>query len=286
MTITIDDIRAAAGACLVKAGTTYREDQFAAYRKAIAAETEPNPHWVMNQIVVNAEIAEKEQLPLCDDTGIPHVIARIGEGCTLPAGWMTAIQQGVIDGLRKMPGRPMAVRGDGIQRMEQSRGLYTDPGALELAPIIVRPNEGDGFEITVLLLGGGPEIRAKTRRVFHRRSIGNILNEVSAWFAEEVGSLGCTPTVAAVGIGRSQVEASVMMLEAMAEGRLDRQSAMERQVTEAINKTGIGPLGLGGRTTALGCFLKIGPARASGVRIVSARPCCLLEPRRANLLLA
>ncbi len=285
MSITNSDIRAAARAGLIEAGTTFREDQFAAYRRAIDAESQPNPRWVMEQIVENAKIAADEKLPLCDDTGIPHVIARIGDECELPSGWMTAVEQGVIDGLRQMPGRPMAVQGNSTQRIEQSCGLYTDPGALELAPIMLRSAKGSRLELTVLLLGGGPEIRARTRRVFHRRSIANILKAVSAWFAEEVGSLGCTPIVAAVGIGRSQVEASAMMLEAMAEGSLERQSDLERQVTEEINNTCVGPLGLGGKTTALGCFLKIGPARASGVRIVTVRPCCLHEPRRATVVM-
>jgi len=285
MTITVGDIRKAARAGLIKAGTTFREDQFAAYRRAIDAESRPNARWVMEQAVENARIAEKEKLPLCDDTGIPHVIARVGDACELPAGWMTAVRQGVMDGLREMPGRPMAVQGDDVERMEQSGGLDPDPAALELAPVIVHPARGAALELTVLLLGGGPEIRARTRRIFHRRSIDTILKEVSGWFAEEVGSLGCTPAVAAVGIGRSHVEASAMMLEAMATGSLERQSDLERKVTREINNTGVGPLGLGGNTTALGCFLKIGPARASGVRIVCARPCCLHEPRRATLVL-
>ncbi|MGA2404554.1 MAG: fumarate hydratase, partial [Syntrophobacteraceae bacterium] len=69
----------------------------------------------------------------------------------------------------------------------------------------------------------------------------------------------------------------------MKEGDLSEQSLLEARVTELINATGVGPLGLGGKTTALGTFLKVGPMRASGVRIVSARPCCCFEPRRATM---
>jgi fumarate hydratase subunit alpha len=285
MKIKQRDIREAVRDCLIKAGTTYRADQLDAYRKAVASETLENPRWVLEQILENAKIAEREQLPLCDDTGIPHVIVRIGDDCNLPQAWLAAIQKGLAQGLREMPGRPMAVAGDDIQRVEQSIGLHTDPAALEPAPVIVRPGPGDQMQLTVLLLGGGPEIRAKTRRVFHRRSIDYVLDEVAAWFTQEVGSLGCTPTVAAVGIGRSQVEASALMLEAMAEGSLDRQNELEKKITAAINQTHVGPIGMGGNTTALGCFLKIGPTRASGVRIVSARPCCIVEPRRATVML-
>lgn len=285
MSFTQDDIRNAARDCLIKAGTTYRDDQFRAYRRAIERESSRNARWVLEQIVENARIAQREQIPLCDDTGIPHVILNIGEECDLPKGWPTALKEGIAQGLRKMPGRPMAVRGNDIERVEQSRGLYSDPGEMDIAPIIMRPDKGNQLKLTVLLLGGGPEIRAKTRRIFHKRSIEHVIDEVTGWLTKEIGSLGCTPTVSAIGIGRSQEEASALMLEAMAEGNLDEQDDMEKKITEAINQTQVGPLGLGGNTTALGCFLKIGPTRASGVRIASARPCCLVEVRRATAVL-
>jgi fumarate hydratase subunit alpha len=285
MSIRIGDIQEAARECLVKAGTTFRRDQLDAYRKAIEAECSENPRWVLEQLLHNAQIAEAKQLPLCDDTGIPHVIVRIGEYCELPKGWMKALQDGIARGLRDLPGRPMAVRGNSIQRVEQSCGLHQESDALEPAPLIVRPGGGDRFELTILLLGGGPEIRAKTRRIFHRRSIGHLINEVASWLTSEIGLLGCTPAVAAIGVGRSQVEASSLMLEAMADGSLDRQSELEKTVTDILNKSNVGPLGLGGGFTALGCFIKIGPTRASGVRIVSARPCCCVEPRRFTITL-
>ena len=285
MEITRENIREAAENCLVKAGTTYREDQFNAYARAIKNETSDNARWVLEQIVENAKIAQKEQLPLCDDTGIPHAIVHMGDNCPLPAGWADAIREGIARGLRKMPGRPMAVRGNGVERVEQSCGLHTDPGALDTAPIIVRPVKGNQFRLTVLLLGGGPEIRAKTRRIFHRRSMDTVLEEAASWISKEIGSLGCTPATVAVGIGRSQVEASALMLDAMTNGTLDIQTDLEQKFTDKVNESRVGPLGLGGACTALGCFLKIGPTRASGVRIVSVRPCCLVEPRRASVTL-
>jgi len=284
MEITYSAIQEAAKKCLVQAGTSYRPDQFSAYERVIETESEDTPRWVLEQIYENGKVAKSEQLPLCDDTGIPHAIAWVGEECILPAGWMKGLQQGVADGLRALPGRPMAVKGNDIERMEQSAGLYEDPAKLELAPVIIKSVPGDKLKITVLMLGGGPEIRAKTRRVYHRRSIKTILGEAASWMKQEVGSLGCTPTVLAIGIGRSQVEATAKMLEAMAEGNLDEQSELEQMVTSEVNSSGVGPLGLGG-TTVLGTLLRIGPARASGVRIVCVRPCCLVEPRRGTAVL-
>jgi len=192
----------------------------------------------------------------------------------------------VAAGLRIMPGRPMAVKGSPAERVEQSKGLYNDPAKLSLAPVIVKSIAGNKLKITVLLLGGGPEIRAKTYRVFHQRSMDVVLREVASWASSEMKNLGCTPCVLAIGIGRSHMEASSIMLEAMKEGSLSRQNVWEKRVTELVNSTKVGPLGLGGRTTVLGTFIKIGPLRASGVRIVSLRPCCCFEPRKATVVLA
>ena len=69
------------------------------------------------------------------------------------------------------------------------------------------------------------------------------------------------------------------MLRAMAHGDLSNQTDIEKYIAGELNNTNIGPLGLGGKTTALGSFVNIGSQRASGVRIVAARPACLVEPR-------
>ncbi len=280
------DIEKAVERCLLKAGTTFRADQVKAYGRAIQKERNENAKWVLENIVENARIAEKDRSPLCDDTGIPHVFAEIGEDVALPKGWLSAIESGVMQGLRVLPGRPMAVKGTPIARVEQSKGLFKDPAKVAIAPTIVKPIPGDKLKITVLLLGGGPEIRAKTYRIFHKKSMDRVLEEAAGWASSEVKNLGCTPCVLALGIGRTHLEASALMLEAMKEGSLNRQNRWERKITALINSRRIGPLGLGGNVTALGTFMKIGPQRASGVRVVSVRPCCCIEPRRATAVLA
>jgi fumarate hydratase subunit alpha len=283
--LTYEGIREAAARCLVKAGTTFRKDQIDAYRRAIDREKNDNARWVLETMIENARVARKKRYPLCDDTGIPHLYLEIGDKAVLPAGWLSAVHRGIAQGLRAMPGRPMAVKGTDVERVEQSKGLFQDPASVLAAPVTVKPTSGNRLRITVLLLGGGPEIRAKTYRVFHRRSMERVLREAADWARAEINLLGCTPCTLAVGIGRSHAEASTLMLEAMKEGKLDRQNPWERKLTAWLNASKVGPLGLGGSTTALGAFLKVGPLRASGVRIVAVRPCCCVEPRRATVAL-
>ena len=149
--ITKNEIHEAISLCLVEAGTTYREDQFAAYESAITAEKQTNSRWVLEQILENGKIAKEEQLPLCDDTGIPHVIIEVGEEVETPKGWLAAIKTGIADGLRRLPGRPMAVLGNDIERVEQSRGLDDDPGGVEPAPFLISSVPGNHIKITVLM---------------------------------------------------------------------------------------------------------------------------------------
>lgn len=98
---------------------------------------------------------------------------------------------------------------------------------------------------------------------------------------ESVAQLGCSPCTLAVVIGRPQYEASSLMLQAMADGSYELQNDMEQKITRTVNEACIGPLGLGRQTSVLVTFLKVGPQRASGVRVVSLRPCCCFEPRAA-----
>lgn len=269
--------------CLVRAGSTFREDQKEAYRKAIANEANTQSCWVMQQVLDNALVAEERRSPLCDDTGIPHLFLEVGKNRSVSGEMMQEIMEGVEMGLRQLPGRPMAIMGDDYARIDQSGGLNPDSGALKPSPILIKPVEEDVIRLTVLMLGGGPAIRGITQRVFHKHNVDVVIDEIVNRATEGVSKLGCSPCVLAVGVGRSQFEATSMMMEAMAKGDFSKQSDFEKKITEKVNEANIGPLGLGGKHSVLATFAKVGPQRASGVRIVALRPCCCFEPRRASV---
>ena len=269
--------------CLVRAGSTFREDQKEAYRKAIADEKIESSCWVMKQLLKNALVAEKNCSPLCDDTGIPHLFLEVGKKHAVTGELLEQIKEGVALGLRELPGRPMAIKGDDYARLDQSGGLDEDSGALAPSPILIKSVDEDVLRLTVLMLGGGPAIRGITHRVFHKHSVDVVIEEIVTRAKEGVSKLGCSPCTLAVGIGRSQFEATSLMLEAMAKGNYDIQSDFERTITNKVNEANIGALGLGGNHSVLATFAKVGPQRASGVRIVALRPCCCFEPRRATV---
>jgi fumarate hydratase subunit alpha len=280
---------------IIKASTALSDDKYAALKHAIEMEDNENARWALTQIFENYQVGQKTKFPLCDDTGIPHVIIEIGEGREITGELLNQIHEGIALGLNNLPARPMAVKGNEIERIEQSKGLYDNPGKLSPASILIdnacdestykRNISPDTLNVHFLLEGGGPEIRSKTYRVYHKRSFDNVIDAACDWLESSLKMLGCTPSIPSIGIGRTHFEATSLLLKSVAYGNLDYQNETEQYIRDRLNESGIGPLGLGGRTTVLGCYLNIGNQRASGVRIVSIRPSCFVEPRVATLKL-
>ena len=268
---------------IVEASTKLSDDKLRALERAIEMETNENAAWCLSQILENYNVAQDTKFPLCDDTGIAHVIVEIGSERQITGDLLNQIHEGIELGLNSLPARPMAVKGNDIERIEQSEGLFEKPGMLKPAPILIdcendestykRDISPDTLNIHFLLEGGGPEIRAKT------------FSTAVGWLNDSLKMLGCTPSIPAIGIGRTHFEATSLLLKAIAYGNLDNQSDVEKFVSSKLNESQIGPLGLGGKTTVLGSYVNIGNQRASGVRIVSVRPSCFVEPRVACLKL-
>ncbi len=286
MSKSYDEIVSLVCDTLVDAGSTFREDKKEAYKKAIEKETNDKARWVLEQILENAEAAEENKSPLCDDSGIPHLLLEVGEDTPVTGKTLDAIREGIVRGLRKLPGRPMGIMGGDSERIDQSGGLDPDSAGVAPAPILLRRCEENVLRLHILMFGGGPAIRAKTYRVFHKHNTQVVLDEIVSWATQGVKELGCSPCTLAVGIGRSHFEATAMMLQAQADGRYDVQSEMEEEITRRVNEADIGPLGLHGNTSVIATFLKVGPQRASGVRIVCVRPTCCFEPRIATVELS
>lgn len=269
---------------LINAGSTFSEGLKQKYREAIEKETHPNAKWALEQLLENAALAEINRVPLCDDTGIPHLLLEIGKNRSISGDLLAEIQSGIEQGLSSLPGRPMSNDGSDVQRLEQSGGLNSNPAAVIPAPLqVIAVDDDNVLRLHILMLGGGPSIRGKTYRVYHKNSIEVLVNEIVSWSSEAVKMLGCTPATLAVGIGRSHYEASSFAIEAQIYGDYGIQNEIEEEITDRVNELNVGALGLGGDVSVLATFMKVGPQRASGVRIVSVHPCCCMEPRKASV---
>jgi len=279
----IDNVVGKVKNALIEASSSFREDKVEIYKRFILNEKNENSKWAMETILENAQVACKNKSPLCDDTGIPHVVLEIGRDVSLTGDILLDIERGIAEGLKELPGRPMAIIGDDYERIGQLKGMSPNSEDVKPSPYLIRYVDRKVLRIHILMFGGGPAIRAKTYRVFHKHSSDVVIDEIVDWAKQAASELGCTPCTFGIGIGRSHFEAASLMLEALVDGRYDRQSDIEKLITEKVNESHIGPLGLGGNSTALATFLKVGPQRSSGVRIVCMRPCCCFEPRIATV---
>lgn len=270
---------------LLRASSVLTDDKIWAFQQALKREISPNARWVLEEMLRNAHFAKRSRGTMCDDTGVPHLYLEAGPGCNIDGDLLLAIQEGVAEGLRRLPGRPMAVLGNDIQRIEQSQGLDVRPEAVLPAPILIKRIEEPVLRLHILMQGGGPAIRGITRRIFHQHSAEVVQDEIVRWACDAIKNLGCSPSTLTIGIGRSLLEATALMTEAQIYGRHGTYTPFEKAITKKVNECKVGALGLGGSTTVLGTFVRIGPQRASGVRIVCLRPCCYMEPRLASVIL-
>lgn len=280
--ITNEQIMEDVAQAVVKASSHWREDQVACWKCAAAKETQQSARWAMDNFLRNAEAADEHHSALCDDTGTPHPFLEIGDEAVVSAGFLQAMEAGIRLGMNRVPTRPMGVKGDDLQRIDQCLGMYDEPGMLLPAPTQIRRIPGSKIRFTILMLGGGPEIRSKTQPIFHMHSVDHVVEEMINLAIPQVAALGCQPCTLSFGLGRTACEASSLSLEAMKDGRYDVQNEMEKKITDAVNAAGIGPIGLGGNTSVLATFIKIGNMRASGFRVVSMRPNCCMEIRRSS----
>lgn len=264
---------------LVRASSSMRRDKVEAYEKALSNENNEMAKWVLMTDLENEKAAKSNHSPLCDDTGIPHLILDVGGDYVVTGNLLDSIYEGIDMGLRRLPGRPMSLIGDDLNRIDQSGGINPDSDGVKPAPILIRRVRDNAVRLHILMLGGGPEIRTKTYRIFHKHNTQIVFDEIVEWATDGVKQLGCSPCTIAIGIGRTHYEATALMLQAQVDGRYDKLTEIEQEITRRVNSAGIGALGLGGSTSVLATFLKVGEQRASGVRIVSVRPCCCVEPR-------
>lgn len=212
--------------------------------QAAAAETNPVARGEFENILKNITMAEKLGVPMCQDTGVPVIYLTIPPDVPLTKELYDAIAEGVRRATKEVPLRPNVV--DPLTRHNTN-----DNTGLGMPAIHVKP--GEKFTVTVLPKGAGAENMSRIGMLLPSQ-----VGQIEKFVVETVylaGSRPCPPIVIGVGIGGTFDGAAALAKEALLQP-LDQMTDYERGILTAVNRLGIGPMGLGGDTTALAVKVK------------------------------
>ena len=246
----------------VEANCVLPRDMQARIEEARATEPWETAQGILDKIIENYGIAERNTVPICQDTGVCCVFLKIGQDVHLLGDLRAAVDEGVRRGYRDGYLRKSVVA-DPLRRVNTGDNtpamLYT-----ELVP-------GDRIELTVAPKGFGSE--NMSRLAMLKPSDG--VEGVKAFIlktVEEAGPNPCPPIVVGVGIGGTFDKAAYLAKKALmrsTDARSDDPfyAALEAELLEKINALGVGPQGLGGRTTALAVNIERMPTHIAGLPV-------------------
>jgi len=238
----------------IKANTDLGEDVLQAFDRAMKTEESPLGMEILKELKENARIGKEESAPLCQDTGFAVVFVELGQDVHLVGGNLNeAIEEGVRQGYR-----------DGYLRKSICHP-FTRANTGDNTPAIIHTEvvPGDKVRLIVAPKGGGSENMSRVVMLTPSEGIEGIKRYV-VQRVRESGSNPCPPTIVGVGIGGTFERAALLAKKSLLrplgsknpDPELDR---LESDILTEINRLGIGPQGLGGRTTSLAVHILLMP---------------------------
>ena len=256
------------------------EDVLAALRRARDEEQSPVACQLLDQILENAAIAAKEEMPLCQDCGLAIIFLEVGqEACISGGDLYQAVNEGVRQGYAEGYLRKSAVAQPFSARINTK----------DNTPAIIHTEivPGDQLKVTVAPKGGGSENMSRfivLKPAQGRQGVVDfVVNAV-----EEAGSNPCPPTIVGVGIGgsaeKSMILAKKALLRTVGEPSPDQEVAeLERELLQRINATGVGSGGVGGKITSLAVHVESFPAHLASLPVAVNIQCHSARHKEAML---
>jgi fumarate hydratase subunit alpha len=233
-------------ALCMEANTDLGEDVLQAFDRALGKEESPLGVEILKELKENARIAREERVPICQDTGFAVVFLELGQDVHLVGGDLReAILEGVRQGYR-----------EGYLRKSICHP-FTRANTGDNTPAIIHTEivPGEKIKITVVPKGGGSENMSRVVMLTPSDGVEGIKRFV-VQRVKESGSNPCPPTIVGVGIGGTFEQAALLAKKSLLRPLGSRNSdpeldKLESEILNEINRLGIGPQGLGGRTTSL-----------------------------------
>ena len=252
----------------IEANYTLSRDMRKRFEESAEREESPLGKQIFGQLQENLEIAEQDQIPICQDTGMAVVFLKVGQEVHIEGNLMDAVNEGVRRGYEEGYLRKSVVR-DPIDRVNTGDNT---PAVIhcEIVP-------GDQVEITVAPKGFGSENMSRIFMLKPADGIEGVKNAILT-AVRDAGPNACPPMVVGVGIGGTFEKCALMAKHALTRD-LDEESPvpyirdLEKEMLEKINCLGIGPGGLGGVITAMAANIETYPTHIAGLP-VAVNICC------------
>lgn len=246
---------------------------------AIQNESYPMAKDILDKIVLNYNIAENEDMPICQDTGMVCIFLKIGQDVHIIGGLLKdAINEGVRRGYNKGYLRKSVVK-DPINRINTN----------DNTPAIINYEivEGDNIKIIVVPKGFGSENMSSIKMLKPADGVEGV-KEFVIETVKKAGPNPCPPIVVGVGIGGTFDKAASLAKKALIRDVSKRNSnefysKLEQELLEEINKLGIGPQGFGGKTTALVVNIETYPTHIAGLPVAVNINCHATRHKEAIL---
>lgn len=256
------------------------EDVIESVRQAMKTEESPVGREILQQILDNADIAREERMPLCQDTGYAVVFLELGQDVHITGG---DLNEAIAEGVRR-----------GYQKGYLRKSLAAQPYSARVntrdntPPVIhVQIVPGDNLKVTLAPKGGGSENMSALGMLKPADGKQGVVKFVVDT-VRKAGANPCPPIVIGVGIGGTAERAMwlakhSLLREVGKPSAIAEDAELEREILTKVNRLGIGPMGLGGRTTALAVHVESQPAHIASLPVAVNIQCHSARHKEAVL---
>ncbi|MGB6837702.1 MAG: fumarate hydratase [Dehalococcoidia bacterium] len=278
--VQANDITETVARLFIEATHFLPDDVVAALQRARESEKSPLAKQVLAEILENVDLAKREMIPLCQDTGTAVVFIELGQDAHIVGGSLEeAINKGVAKGYS-----------EGYLRKSIADKPYSDrKNTQDNTPAVIHAEivPGDGFKLKVLPKGGGCENMSRLAILLPAAGKEGVTNFVLK-AVEEASGNPCPPVIVGVGIGGtaeySMTLAKKALTRKVGESNRDPEAAeLEKELLEKVNALGIGPQAVGGTNTALAVHVEVYPTHITSLPVAVNLQCHSARLKEAEL---
>lgn len=268
-TIDVSEITRNIREMCIEANHYLTSDMECALKNAVSTEKSPLGKQILSQLQDNLQIAGDDMIPICQDTGMAVIFMEIGQEVHFEGGNLEdAVNEGVRQGYT-----------DGFLRKSVVKDPLIRENTRDNTPAVIHyeMTTGDSVKITVAPKGFGSENMSRVFMLKPADGIDGVKNAILT-AVKDAGPNACPPMVVGVGVGGTFEKCALLAKKALTRpinehSEIPYVREMEAELLEKINRTGIGPGGLGGTTTALAVNINTYPTHIAGLP-VAINICC------------